>query len=104
MEHNLNIQNVSKITYIKKKLFNYNFKELFVIDADPVIEVVYTQAVIVIKKCRHYFNYFYQWFQDVSGQVVLITGGGGGVGKEMALNFARLNARVVIWDINSECK
>jgi all-trans-retinol dehydrogenase (NAD+) len=38
----------------------------------------------------------------VSGQVVLITGGGGGVGRHLALNFAKLNARVVIWDINRE--
>lgn len=43
-------------------------------------------------------------FQDVSGQVVLITGGGGGVGAHLARNFAKLNARVVIWDINKEGK
>ena len=40
--------------------------------------------------------------KDVSGQVVLITGGGGGVGRLLALNFAKLNARIVIWDINQE--
>jgi NAD(P)-dependent dehydrogenase (short-subunit alcohol dehydrogenase family) len=38
----------------------------------------------------------------VSGQVVLITGGGGGVGRHLAMNFAKLNSRVVIWDINRE--
>lgn len=43
-------------------------------------------------------------FQDVSGQVVLITGGGGGVGRFLALNFARLNARIVVWDINRDGK
>lgn len=43
-------------------------------------------------------------FQNVSGQVVLITGGGGGVGRHLALNFARLNSKVVIWDINREGK
>lgn len=42
--------------------------------------------------------------QDVSGQVVLITGGGGGVGANLARNFAALNARVVIWDINKDGK
>lgn len=42
--------------------------------------------------------------QDISGQVVLITGGGGGVGRLIALNFARLQARIVIWDINQEGK
>ena len=48
-----------------------------------------------------YLLYFF-YFQDVSGQVVLITGGGGGVGRLIALNFSKLNARVVIWDINQE--
>uniref|UniRef100_T1PJH0 Short chain dehydrogenase n=1 Tax=Musca domestica TaxID=7370 RepID=T1PJH0_MUSDO len=38
--------------------------------------------------------------KDVSNKVVLITGGGGGVGRLIALNYAKLNARVVIWDIN----
>jgi all-trans-retinol dehydrogenase (NAD+) len=40
----------------------------------------------------------------VSGQVVLITGGGGGVGRFLALNFARLNSKVVIWDVNRDGK
>jgi len=40
--------------------------------------------------------------KDVRGQIVLITGGGGGVGRHLALNFARLGAKVVIWDVNSE--
>lgn len=35
---------------------------------------------------------------------MLITGGGGGVGAHLARNFAKLNARVVIWDINKEGK
>jgi FlaA1/EpsC-like NDP-sugar epimerase len=48
-------------------------------------------------------NFFFPFsFQNVSGQVVLITGGGGGVGRHLALNFAKLNSRVVIWDINRE--
>lgn len=43
-------------------------------------------------------------FQDVKNQVVLITGGGGGVGKHLALNFARMNSKVVLWDINRDGK
>ena len=41
-------------------------------------------------------------FQDVTGQVVLITGGGGGVGANLARNFAKLGSRVIIWDINQD--
>lgn len=36
--------------------------------------------------------------------MVLITGAGGGVGRHIALNFARLKAKVVIWDVNREGK
>jgi len=38
----------------------------------------------------------------VRGKIVLITGGASGIGRQMALRFARLGARVVIWDINKE--
>jgi len=41
------------------------------------------------------------WQQkDVSGQVVLVTGGGSGIGRLMCLRFARLGATVVTWDID----
>ncbi|CAO1384619.1 unnamed protein product [Diamesa hyperborea] len=44
----------------------------------------------------------YRKMKDVKNQVVLITGGGGGVGKHLALNFARMNSKVVLWDINRD--
>lgn len=34
--------------------------------------------------------------------MVLITGGAGGVGRELAMRFAGKNAVVVIWDVNNE--
>lgn len=37
---------------------------------------------------------------NVNGQVVLITGTGHGMGKEMALQYAALGAKVICWDIN----
>ncbi|XP_067660871.1 estradiol 17-beta-dehydrogenase 11-like [Haliotis asinina] len=40
--------------------------------------------------------------RDVTGWRVLITGGGHGIGREMALEFGRLGADVILWDINEE--
>ncbi|NXU39705.1 RDHE2 dehydrogenase, partial [Drymodes brunneopygia] len=40
--------------------------------------------------------------KNVSGEIVLITGAGSGVGRLLALKFARLGATVVLWDINQE--
>lgn len=38
--------------------------------------------------------------KDVSNELVLITGGASGLGRLMAIKFAKLGATVVIWDLN----
>jgi all-trans-retinol dehydrogenase (NAD+) len=40
--------------------------------------------------------------KSLQGDVVLVTGGGGGVGRQLAIKLARLGAKVVIWDISVE--
>ncbi|NXS56621.1 RDHE2 dehydrogenase, partial [Brachypteracias leptosomus] len=40
--------------------------------------------------------------KSVSGEIVLITGAGSGIGRLLALKFASLGATVVLWDINEE--
>lgn len=40
--------------------------------------------------------------KNLEGKVVLVTGGAGGVGQELALRLAREGAKVVIWDVNEK--
>lgn len=42
--------------------------------------------------------------KSLKGEVILITGGAGGVGKQLAIKLARLGAKVVLWDVNEEGK
>ncbi|CAL1288191.1 unnamed protein product [Larinioides sclopetarius] len=39
-------------------------------------------------------------YKDIKGQTVLITGGGCGIGRLLALRFAQHGARIVVWDLN----
>ncbi|KOB66582.1 Short-chain dehydrogenase, partial [Operophtera brumata] len=40
--------------------------------------------------------------KSLKGDVVLVTGGGGGVGRQLAIKLATLGAKVVVWDINKD--
>ncbi|KAH0955732.1 hypothetical protein HN011_002834 [Eciton burchellii] len=40
--------------------------------------------------------------KSVAGEIVLITGAGHGIGKELAIGYASLGATVICWDIHQE--
>jgi NAD(P)-dependent dehydrogenase (short-subunit alcohol dehydrogenase family) len=39
--------------------------------------------------------------KDITGKLVVVTGGTSGMGRLMALDFAERGARVVVWDRNA---
>lgn len=55
--------------------------------------------MIVLKSI---FNTIFGKEKSVENEIVLITGAGSGVGKELAIQYANLGAKVICWDINEE--
>lgn len=78
---------ISKITNI----FNYLRSE------HPKKSALFTFLFL-----RFLYNKFATVKKNVRDKVILITGAGSGLGKNMAGRFAALGARVVLWDINQK--
>ncbi|XP_016063200.1 PREDICTED: epidermal retinol dehydrogenase 2 isoform X1 [Miniopterus natalensis] len=67
-------------------------KNAFVFLGKSVFILLETMIFTLISKPR----------KSVAGEIVLITGAGSGIGRLLALMFARLGAVLVLWDINQD--
>ncbi|KAM4864864.1 epidermal retinol dehydrogenase 2 isoform 1-T2 [Thomomys bottae] len=67
-------------------------KELLVFLGKSLFSVLEALVFTLIPKPR----------KNVAGEIVLITGAGSGLGRLLALQFARLGSVLVLWDVNAE--
>ncbi|XP_033115622.1 17-beta-hydroxysteroid dehydrogenase 13-like [Anneissia japonica] len=82
-----------------------NFKERIKQSGRRMLSIILGVLVFI---CRIIFAFLHSLYRcvipcppkAVEGKVILITGAGHGIGRETALRFARLGARLVLWDIN----
>lgn len=49
-----------------------------------------------------YYSLFGTPKKDLTGELALVTGGGGGLGRLLALRLTKLGAKVIVWDINQD--
>lgn len=47
-----------------------------------------------------YYRVFGRTEQKLQGELALVTGGGGGLGRLIAVRLSKLGVDIVIWDIN----
>lgn len=68
---------------------------------NPLLELLLFLGLLIYS----YLEAFVKLFipvkrKSVSGELVLITGAGHGVGRATAFEFAKRQSRLVLWDIN----
>lgn len=68
---------------LKKKRFNF-------------LDFVFLQSI--------YFSIFGWPEKDLNNELCVITGGGGGLGRLLAMRLVRLGVKVILWDINQDGK
>ncbi|XP_006614405.1 17-beta-hydroxysteroid dehydrogenase 13-like [Apis dorsata] len=72
----------------------------FFVTAKAVILFVFWTVIFSIENIIKLFIPLKYKMKSIAGEITLVTGGGGGLGRLTALRLANLGAIVVIWDVN----
>lgn len=74
-----------------------------------ILEVLLLIVDIIVVHLKFWYatiegiiKFFTATERDVKDDIVLITGAGHGMGKQLALQYSDLGATVVCWDINEQ--
>ena len=59
-------------------------------------------VIVVMTYLYHRTKKYIRGKRSLANKVVLITGGVSGIGRSTALTLKRMNAVVIVWDINEE--
>lgn len=86
-------------TSVQKKMEN-----IFKLTLEVIVFLL--QAIYLILKSIYelFLPSTYQHKKQIKGEVVLVTGGGGGLGRLLSLRLAKLGATVVLWDVDEKGK
>ncbi|XP_043480933.1 short-chain dehydrogenase/reductase family 16C member 6-like [Leptopilina heterotoma] len=74
----------------------------FLKSTGDVIGFLLLSAMAIVESLVRMFIPLKYRMKSVSGEIALITGGGGGLGRLLSLRLANLGAIVVVWDINKQ--
>lgn len=72
--------------------------------ADVIVFLIVSAFYIIKAIYKFLLPKGYRKIKDLSGEVALVTGGGSGIGRLLALRLAKLGVRVVLWDVNVQGK
>jgi NADP-dependent 3-hydroxy acid dehydrogenase YdfG len=67
-----------------------------------IVEIFYTIGKFWYLVFESYYKTFATQERSVKGDVVLVTGAGHGIGRQIAVQYSELGAIVVCWDMNEQ--
>ena len=66
-----------------------------------IAEALFVLARVILAYLESFVRLFVPPVKkDLRGEVVLVTGAGHGIGRCLAIQFAELGCKLVLWDIN----